>query len=87
MDHRGNNASNWSVIQIFYNGQVFANTTELNTAFMDTTSGLNRQQVSSFSRGCMLTLEDAWDLGAPETELGAATGHGRCFQSFKPCYY
>lgn len=48
VDHRGNNASNWSVIQIFYNGQVFANTTELNTAFMDTTSGLNRQQVNFF---------------------------------------
>lgn len=45
VDHRGNDPTKWAVTQIFYNGQVFANTTELNTAFMDTTSGLNRLQV------------------------------------------
>lgn len=47
VDHRGNDPSKWAVTQIFYNGQVFGNTTELNTAFADTTSGLNRQQVES----------------------------------------
>ncbi|EIE26972.1 amine oxidase catalytic domain-containing protein [Coccomyxa subellipsoidea C-169] len=45
VDHRGNDPSKWAVTQIFYNGQVFGNTTELNTAFADTTSGLNRQQL------------------------------------------
>ena len=45
VDHSGNDPSKWGITQIFYNGQVFANTTELNTAFADTTSGLNRQQV------------------------------------------
>lgn len=42
--HPGNDPSKWGIIQIFYNGQLFQNTTELNTAFADTTSGLNRQQ-------------------------------------------
>jgi hypothetical protein len=45
VDHHDNDPSKWSVLQIFYNGQMFANTTALNTAFADTTSGLNRQQV------------------------------------------
>ena len=45
VDHSGNDPGKWAIVQIFYNGQVFANTTELNTAFADTTSGLNRQQV------------------------------------------
>ena len=51
VDHRGNDPTEWAVTQIFYNGQVFANTTELNTAFMDTTSGLNRLQVRPGSCG------------------------------------
>lgn len=55
VDHSGNDPTKWSVVQIFYNGQVFANTTELNTAFLDTTSGLNRQQVSSFASITSLT--------------------------------
>ena len=47
MSHPGNDPSKWGITQIFYNGQMFGNTTQLNTAFADTTSGLNRQQVSA----------------------------------------
>ena len=47
ISHPGNDPTNWGVIQIFYNGQLFDNTTALNTAFFDTTSGLNTQQVTS----------------------------------------
>ncbi|CAL5220606.1 g2648 [Coccomyxa viridis] len=45
VDHPGNDPSNWAVTQIFYGGQLYQNTTQLNTAFADTTSGLNRQQL------------------------------------------
>lgn len=57
VDHSGNDPTQWSVVQIFYNGQVFANTTELNTAFADTTSGLNRQQVPALSLPAFPFLE------------------------------
>ena len=49
VSHPGNDPSKWGITQIFYNGQMFSNTTQLNTAFADTTSGLNRQQVSALS--------------------------------------
>ena len=47
VSHPGNDPTTWAVTQIFYNGQLYQNTTQLNTAFADTTSGLNRQQVTS----------------------------------------
>ena len=47
ISHPGNDPSTWAITQIFYNGQVYQNTTQLNTAFADTTSGLNRQQVTA----------------------------------------
>ena len=47
VDHPGNDPTNWAVTQIFYGGQLYQNTTQLNTAFADTTSGLNRQQVTA----------------------------------------
>ena len=47
VSHPGNDPNTWAVTQIFYNGQLYQNTTQLNTAFADTTSGLNRQQVTS----------------------------------------
>ena len=46
ISHPGNDPTSWGVTQIFYNGQLFQNTTQLNSAFFDTTSGLNRQQVT-----------------------------------------
>ena len=49
ISHPGNDPSTWAITQIFYNGQVYQNTTQLNTAFADTTSGLNRQQVRTAS--------------------------------------
>ncbi|CAL8468966.1 g8507 [Coccomyxa elongata] len=78
VDHRGNNASNWSVIQIFYNGQVFANTTELNTAFMDTTSGLNRQQLRMPLPGEInyASLKRQPGTGRPEARGNAAPQAG-----------
>ena len=49
VSHPGNDPSKWGITQIFYNGQMFSNTTQLNTAFADTTSSLDRQQVSALS--------------------------------------
>ena len=49
VSHPGNDPSKWGITQIFYNGQMFGNTTQLNAAFADTTSGLNRQQVSALN--------------------------------------
>ncbi len=46
VSHPGNDPTDWAVTQIFYGGQLYQNTTQLNTAFADTTSGLNRQQVT-----------------------------------------
>ncbi len=54
ISHPGNDPTNWAITQIFYNGQLYHNTTELNTAFADTTSGLNRQQVRDLQ--CILVL-------------------------------
>jgi hypothetical protein len=47
VSHPGNDPSKWGITQIFYNGQIFSNTTQLNTAFDVTTSGLDRQQVGA----------------------------------------
>ena len=68
ISHPGNDPSTWAITQIFYNGQVYQNTTQLNTAFADTTSGLNRQQVMAAS----LILPSWFSSSLQRTALGKA---------------
>lgn len=62
VSHPGNDPTTWAVTQIFYNGQLYQNTTQLNTAFADTTSGLNRQQVTFIILGKPLLNEPGHTL-------------------------